>query len=389
LLSYDVLVVGGGPAGLYAGWKFAEAGFGVAVCEEHAAIGAPAHCTGVISAELFDEFALPRDTILNELDAVRFVSPTGLEVPFASPSIRALVIDRVRFDQRLAQRAAAAGADVRVHARVSDLQVDADGVRARAGGMPITARLAVLACGASYMVQRQLGLGLPRSHLLTAQRELPARRLGAVELHFGTDVAPAGFAWAVPVRRGGEPFVRVGVMAARQPVEWYGAMVNRLAPRWGLEAPSPGDPPRLKYLPLRSIARTYADRLLVVGDAAGLVKPTTGGGIYYSVLSAAMAAEVGEAALRADRFDAARLREYEVRWRRRLGGEFRAQSLLRHIAQRMSDRQIDALFELALTDGVMPIVHRTASFNRHRHLIQALLRHAPARRILWPARSRG
>ena len=52
----------------------------------------------------------------------------------------------------------------------------------------------------------------------------------------------------------------------------------------------------------------------------------------------------------------------------------------------MSDRQIDALFDLALTDGVMPIVERTATFNHHRPLIQALLRHAPARRILWPAR---
>jgi hypothetical protein len=53
----------------------------------------------------------------------------------------------------------------------------------------------------------------------------------------------------------------------------------------------------------------------------------------------------------------------------------------------MSDRQIDALFDLALTDGVMPIVQRTAAFNHHRPLISALLRHAPARRIFWPARA--
>ncbi len=53
----------------------------------------------------------------------------------------------------------------------------------------------------------------------------------------------------------------------------------------------------------------------------------------------------------------------------------------------MSDRQIDALFELTLSDGVMPIVQRTANFNHHRHLIGALLRHAPARQIFWPART--
>ncbi len=388
LLSCDVLVVGGGPAGLYAGWRLADSGFRVAVCEEHGAIGEPAHCTGVVSAELFEEFPLPRDTILNALESVRFVSPSGLEVPFSSPSIRALAIDRVLFDERLAGRAVAAGAELRLQARVSALQCDADGVRARVGDERISARLAVLACGASYTIQRQLGLGLPASSLLTAQREVPARSPGDVEVHFGSDIAPAGFAWAVPVRRSHGAFARVGVMAARRPAAWHETMLARLAPRWGI-ATATGERPRLKFLPLQPIARTYADRLLVVGDAAGLVKPTTGGGIYYSVVSAAIAAEVGAAALHARRLDAAHLRDYEVRWRRRLAGEVRAQLLLRRIAQRMSDRQIDALFELALTDGVLPIVHRTANFNHHRKLIQALLRHGPARRLLWPARSEG
>ena len=51
-------------------------------------------------------------------------------------------------------------------------------------------------------------------------------------------------------------------------------------------------PPRLKILPLGAIERTYADRLLAIGDAAGLVKPTTGGGIHYSIVSASIAADV-------------------------------------------------------------------------------------------------
>jgi len=79
-LSIDALVVGGGPAGLYAAWRLAHAGFAVVVCEEHEAIGSPAHCTGVVSAGSFDEFTLPRETILNSLTSVRFVSPAGLQV---------------------------------------------------------------------------------------------------------------------------------------------------------------------------------------------------------------------------------------------------------------------------------------------------------------------
>ena len=387
-MGYDALIVGGGPAGLFTAFRLAEAGFSVVVCEEHEEIGTPVHCTGVLSAVAFDEFDLPRHTILNPLTTVRFVSPAGLQVRYSPPTLQAVVIDRAAFDRGLAAKATAAGAEIRLNARIQSLEVTTTGVQAAfngSSGAPISARLVVLAGGASYLLQRRLGLGLPRAYLHTAQRELPAESAGDVELHFGRAVAPNGFAWAVPVHRPDGLHVRVGVMATHAANGWYEAMLDRLTPRWGITAD--GAPPRLKFLPLRSIQRTYADRTLVVGDAAGLVKPTTGGGIYYSVLSADIASGVAVRALNANRLAAADLKPYESQWRRRLSGEFHAQWALRHLAQRMSDRQIEALFDLALTDGVMPIVERTATFNHHRPLIHALLRHAPARRILWPARS--
>jgi digeranylgeranylglycerophospholipid reductase len=135
-------------------------------------------------------------------------------------------------------------------------------------------------------------------------------------------------------------------------------------------------------LPLAPIPRTYATRVLAVGDAAGLVKATTGGGIYYSLLSAGMASSVLASALRTDRLHAAALQPYEAAWKARLGPELRAQLRLRLLSQRLSDADIDAFFELARTDGVMPIVRKTAKFNEHRDLILSLLRHPPARRVL-------
>ena len=159
-------------------------------------------------------------------------------------------------------------------------------------------------------------------------------------------------------------------------------MVDRIRPGWGITVED-GPPPLQKVLPLSAVARTYGDRLLVAGDAAGLVKPTTGGGIYYSLLSATLAAEVLSAALARDNLGAAALAEYERRWRTHLDDELTTQLALRVIAQRMSDDDIERLFELALTDGIMPIVRRTASFNWHRKLILALLDHPPARQILF------
>ena len=136
-------------------------------------------------------------------------------------------------------------------------------------------------------------------------------------------------------------------------------------------------------LPLASVKRSYADRVLAVGDAAGLVKPTTGGGIYYSVVSGEIAAEVLDAQLATNDLSASALREYEHKWRGRFQSEFTAQLALRYVAQRMRDSDINALFNLATTDGILPLVRQTARFNRHRDFILALLRHQPARRALF------
>ena len=163
---------------------------------------------------------------------------------------------------------------------------------------------------------------------------------------------------------------------------YFSRMLARVAERWEVSVPDALSP-RRRMLPLASVKRTYADRVLAVGDAAGLVKPTTGGGIYYSVVSGEIAAEVIGKGLAAGDLSAAALREYEGCWRGRFQSEFTAQLALRFVAQRMRDADIDALFSLASTDGILPIVRQTARFNRHRDFILALLRHQPARRALF------
>jgi geranylgeranyl reductase family protein len=381
--SVDVLVVGAGPGGLYAAGRLARDGFSVLVCEEHQKVGDPVHCTGIVSAGIFAEFDLPREATLNALGHVRFVSPSGLALAYSTGKTEAVVIDRGCFDRALAAGACAAGATVRTGTRVRGLEITDVAVSAMAGETCIRARLVVLACGASYGAQRRVGLGLPAQYLHTAQRELPASRLGEVEVHFGHDIAPAGFGWAVPVLRPDGPHVRVGVMAKHNAPVHFRRMLARIADSWGVTASDVG--PRQKILPLGTIPRTFATRLLVVGDAAGLAKPTTGGGIYYSILSASMAAEVGSRALSRNRLDEGSLAPYEARWRARLDGELQAQHALRRAAMAMTDADIDALFDLARNNGVMPLVRRTASFNEHRHLIRALFKHPPARRILFRA----
>jgi len=381
----DVAVIGAGPAGLVAARALGSAGRDVVVLEEHDTIGVPVHCTGLLGLDAFDELNLPRNAILSHTDAATFVSADGSTVDVQAGPVRAVVVDRAIFDQSLADASRATGVEIRSGARVRTIQIDGSGVSVGIDGIegpePIRARAAVIACGANYRFNRQLGLGVPRAFLQSAQLERPFAGPTNVEVHLGREVAPAGFAWVVPFRRDDTACNRIGLMCDQRADAHFRTFVARVRERFAVTG-EPWPEARLKILPLGPVSRTYAPRLLAVGDAAGLVKPTTGGGIYYSLISGQIAADTLDSALRDDDLRESRLRRYEVEWRDRLGAEIRIGLAFRTLASRLSDQAIDAIVELARVDGLLPLLRQTANFNWHRQTALALLRHAQFRRIL-------
>lgn len=379
----DVAIVGAGPAGLITARNLAAAGHDVVVLEEHGTIGIPVHCTGLLGSDAFDELDLPRHAILAMAQAARFISSDGNSVIVDAERVRASIVDRGVFDQMLADRARAAGAEIHTSVRVRSISLAADRVviAGDPGESAVQARACVLACGASYRFNRELGLGVPRTFVQSAQLEAPFAGPEQIEVHFGRDTAPGGFAWVVPFARGGQPFNRVGMLCENGAAARFATFTKRVRER---HAAGEGEWPeaRLKILPLAPIPKTFTARVVAVGDAAGLVKPTTGGGIYYGLVSGALAAEVLDGALRHDQFTESRLMQYERAWRARLGAEIRTGLAFRSIMCRLNDRAIDSLVELARIDGIVPLLKQTADFNWHRRSALTLLRHAPFRRII-------
>jgi geranylgeranyl reductase family protein len=379
------VVIGSGPAGAITAERLAKRGHDVVLLEEHESVGAPVHCTGLLGFDAFDEFDLPRSLIHGFAESARFWGATGGSVSVKSDRIRAAVIDRRALDQHLADRAIQAGSALRPGTRAEQIAVTEKGVsvsvRAADSVHTLHARVCVLACGANYRFHRPLGLGVPQVFLQSAQLETPFPLVSDVEVRFGRDIAPAGFAWLVPLQREGASFARIGLMSETRSRARFDAFLTTLCDRAGVDRSSlPA--PRLKMLPLGPVPRTYADRVVAVGDAAGLVKPTTGGGIYYGLLSGALASDVLDHALRVDRLTAGALARYETRWRKRLGQEIRVGLAFRRIAATLNDESIDSLIELARVNGVVPLLQEKATFNWHRKAAIALLADASFRKIV-------
>ncbi|MBI2524601.1 MAG: NAD(P)/FAD-dependent oxidoreductase [Candidatus Rokubacteria bacterium] len=377
----DVIVVGAGPAGLYAAWRLAQEGLEVTVVEEHPVVGVPTHCTGLVSAEVDEYFKIPPSIVLHRPLRCLVISPGGVTADFTNPGEELAAIDRGAFDQALAVSAQAAGATVITGHRVDTVTIGSEHVEVRtAAASPLRGRVLVLACGVTYRFHGLMDAGVPAPLLHSAQLELEAEPATALEIYLGKRVAPGGFGWLVPIQRGERSYLKAGVLLrgdARAHLRRLLAQPSIAARLKGV----PGEPIR-RLVPVGWARRSFGGRVVAVGDAAGLTKPVTGGGIFYSLYSSAVAAETLVEALRDDDLSAARLSRYETRWRQRLVPEMRAASWFRRVVANLSDGELDQFVEAAASDAVQAVVTATARFNWHRPVIMALVRQRGIKSIL-------
>jgi digeranylgeranylglycerophospholipid reductase len=383
----DVIVVGAGPSGLRTAARLAEAGLAVRVVERKPRVGAGVVCTGIVGREVFDEYGLDRGAAVGEMQTVKLVSPFATELVYTHPRPFALVVDRERFDGRLAEAAVSAGAEIACGARVDDISVGPDGVEAVVGNGDgraerVRASVAVLATGVDYALQKKLGLSIPREFLMGAQVECACPGDGTTSLFFGREVAPGAFAWSVPA---GPGRARIGLLT---PKDARGRLRELLERGPGFDGLRNRGPIRTKPVAQGLLARTVGDRVLAVGEAAGQTKTTTGGGISYGLVCADLAADAVIEAFARSTFGPAVLAGYERRWKDLLRKEILVGHRTRKMCARLSDNRIESLFQLARTDGIVPIIRDTADFDRHSGLILALLQRLSFMRFFRDVRER-
>ena len=374
-LHYDVIIVGAGPAGSYAAYKLASSGHRVAVFEEKSAPGIDSCCTGIISSGCLESLGLHTDVTLTRTNSATFVAPSGKCLRFRTEKVQAYVADRGLLDRALAAKAQSRGAEYFFSSPIRDIVPGKEAIQAEAKCSGIremfAARALILANGCTTELPQKLGLGKVERFLIGAQTELEARDITEVEVHFGRRVAPGSFAWLVPVS---QDRAYAGLLTASD----SGSLMQRLVDDLFDKGRATDRHVKIKQkaIPLETPARSYGDRVLAIGDAAGQVKRTTGGGIYFGHLGARIAADVLDDALRDDDLSARRLARYEHRWKAIMGRELRRGQMARWALTRLSDSQIERVFDVLGSNGAAQqmIELGDVSFDWHSKLVLAALR---------------
>ena len=371
--------MGAGSAGSSAANELASLGHSVAVFEDKSAPGLSVCCTGIISTECFHSLGLSTDVILTSARSAKFFSPSGRCLRLQTEDVQAYVVDRPLFDEAMVSKARSQGAQYFFSSPVTDIIPGKDRIQAetlRGGTREVfNARAVILANGCRPRLPRRLGLGKINSFFVGAQTEVEVKGIDEVEVHFGREIAPGSFAWLVPISA---DKAYVGLLAASCARLHLRRFLNSLFRR----GRTTGEEVEIKQkaIPLGTLARTYGDRLLVIGDAAGQVKPTTGGGIYFGHLGAKIAAGVLDEALNSGNLTAGQLARYQKQWKAKMGKELSRGYLARWAYARLSDRQIERIFNILDSSGAAEALLRSGdfSFDWHSGTILAGLRRSSA-----------
>jgi digeranylgeranylglycerophospholipid reductase len=373
---YNTIIIGAGPIGSYLAGKLARLGYKVLVLDKKISAGQDICCTGIISKECLDLIPIDKNLIIRQVSSARFLAPSGKPLRLWRNYETAYVIDRPALNLALADHAQKSGVRYLFGTQVTDIRAGTDHlhVATNCGGKrkSFEAETAAIAAGFSSPLPGRLGLGDISDFTIGAQAEVNMSDPGDIEIYLDQRLAPGGFAWLVSTRdnRG-----LAGLLTHRQPERHLNKLLSSLKTQGKITSTEA----ILGYeaVPIQPLPKTYADRILVVGEAAGQVKPTTGGGIYYGLMCADIAADTLHQAFQARDFSKSSLSSYQKRWRARLGKELQVSYWAHRLYRKLDNRQIERLHNVISNNGIPQFIAELDdfSFDWHSKLILKTLKH--------------
>lgn len=375
--TFDVCIIGGSLAGNYLSYLLSHTSLQVAVIEEHEKIGQPLQCAGIISQKLTKLINIPSEIILNRVTTARVVSPSGKYIDLAGEE-KPYIIDRVALDKYYYKKAKTSenityflGEKYKQFAYKEPN--GQSNVIITTSKRKISTKLLVGCDGPFSAVARDMGI---------KNRNIYASQI-RIEMQFSEDQAlmyfdphwKELFGWVVPEGNG---ICRVGLASAENPAENFRRFLKILSINPEKQIDKQGG-----AIPYGLMNQCAFDRVLLIGDSAGQVKATTGGGIIMLLTAAKIAALCIKKCFKQQNFSENFIRNhYENLCRASLGKELKLHYLIRIIFEQFNESDFDTFFQIIKSTNIENIISLYGDMDFPRQLVIKLLSNSHVIRFL-------
>lgn len=387
---YEVAVIGAGPVGSYLAKTLAEQQVSVVLIEQHKSIGCPVNCAGLVSKRVFDRFQIPTDGIVqNTIKTAHVHSPSGHILNIGGDRVHAYRIDRSEFDRYLTNEAQKKGVDLLLSEKAVSLQREQENVNIETSKeRQIQAEILIGADGPYSRVRDIFGFPQPKEFLRGIGAQLVDTNLdgSTVEIFVGAHIAPGFFAWMIPTNQEGTA-AHIGLCVPKNSERSPKTYLRQLF----------DDPLMSSFIsestisyytggiiPLGPLKRIVDDRVVLVGDAAAQVKPTSGGGIYPGLQCARYCANTVRDAIQEQRYNAEFLQRYQEEYRQDIGKELSKGMYFRKMYTNISDQQFDRYIKKFQQKQIQDVISEYGDIDYPSRLVKPLLKKTPSLLRLIP-----
>ena len=356
--KYDVVVVGGGPAGSMAAWEAAKGGISVCMLEKDRDIGYPVRCGEAAGESGLRQFVEIEDSwIAEKITSVKLVSPnlTSVDIDFAAET--GYILNRRIFDYDLSRYAANAGAEVYTKAYVKNVLAnngEVNGVVLDYLGeeKQIQAKIVVGADGLTSRVGRWAGLKtLVRMKDMESAVQYSVANVdiepNKMIMYVGMNHAPGGYIWVFPK---GKKFANIGIGISgkyskhKSAQKYLDEFMEREYPDAAILTTMCGGVPCAKPM-----EKPVADGIMLVGDAAHQINPMTGGGIVAGMKGGWIAGQVAAEAIKKNDYSEDSLLEYPKRMRKDFGKNHERFYKIKEVTEKLTNEELDSIAEKLLS----------------------------------------
>lgn len=387
---YNVAIIGAGPIGGYIASTLPKQIESVALIEQHTHIGKPVNCAGLITPRVFENFSIPKKGIIqNEIKGAHIHSPSGETLTIGGDKIHALSINRTAFDSYFVSTAVSKERSLFLKEKALSIQTEKNKVELLTSTKKkITCDCLIGADGPFSKVRDVCGFPQPKEYLRGIGAVVEGTSLDPhyVEIFVGRRIAPGFFAWMIPINKQGTQ-ARIGLCIPKNipqsPQYYYDNLFK--------EFPTAAYLKKVQVIekmggiiPLGPLSQTVKEQILLVGDAAAQVKPTSGGGIYPGLLSARHCVESVNAAFSPSSFSPERLTLYHQAWREDIGKELSLGMHFRRIYMRLTDKDFDKYIQKFNHSSITKMITEKGDIDYPSLLLKPLLKKIPSLLRLLP-----